>query len=241
MMNAKFSDSKVIKFENAELDRRVGGIPFPSLTLIEGPNDSGKSVLSQQICYGALKSGYRVMYITTESTAKGLLSHMLDLGWDVTYPFMYGDFIIKTLHVKGIKWNSEISRYFLTALLNFIKRRLNKFDVLIIDSLTYLVTHATPNDVLEFFSECRNVVDSNNKLIIVTIHPYAFDQDLLIRVRSICDGHFLLSVKTFRNRNVLVLTVAKLKGAHQTSGDIISFEVNPAFGIKVLPFTAARA
>jgi len=75
----------------------------------------------------------------------------------------------------------------------------------------------------------------------VTIHPYAFDQDLLIRVRSICDGHFLLSVKTFRNRNVLVLTVAKLKGAHQTSGDIISFEVNPAFGIKVLPFTAARA
>jgi len=240
-MSVIHPDSKTIPFENAELDRRIGGIPFPSLTLIEGPNDSGKSVLSQQICYGALRSGYKVMYITTESTARGLLSHMLSLGWDVSYHFMCGDLIIKTLHVKGIKWNSEISRYFLIALLNFIKRRLSKFDVLIIDSLTYIVTHATPNDVLEFFSECRNVVDSNSKLIIITIHPYAFDQDLLIRVRSICDGHFLLSVKTFRNKNVLVLTVAKLKGALQTSGDIISFEVDPAFGIKVLPFTAARA
>ena len=221
------ADSKIIKFENAELDRKIGGIPIPSLTLIEGPNDSGKSVLCQQICYGALKSGYKVMYITTESTAKGLLMHMIDLGWDVSYHFMYGDFTIKTLHVKGIKWNNEISRYYLIALLNFVKRRLSKFDVLIIDSLTYLVTHATANDVLEFFSECRNIVDSQNKLIIITVHPYAFDQDLLIRVRSICDGHFILSIKTFRDKNVLVLTVSLLRWAFQKSPAFIRLEVNP--------------
>jgi len=47
----------------------------------------------------------------------------------------------------------------------------------------------------------------------ITIHPYAFNQDLLIRMRSICDIHFTLTVKEMGEKIVKLLQVPKLKGA----------------------------
>lgn len=233
--------AQVLKFNNAELDRRTGGIPLPSLTLVEGPNDSGKSVIVQQLTWSALNSGYKVCYITTEDTVRGLLSHMKSLSWHVDDFFIRGDFKITSVHIRGIRWNSEISKFYLIGLLNFVKRREKDSNVYVIDSLTYVITHAEERDILEFFSECRNLVDTQGKSFFITIHPYALNQELLIRVRSICDGHFLLSVKNFRDKNVLVLNIAKLRGALRTANNIVSFEVDPNFGIKVLPFSSAKA
>ena len=230
----------VLKFENAELDRRIGGIPIPSLTLIEGPNDSGKSVLTQQIAYGALKNGLKVLYITTEVSVKGLLSHMRSLSWDVDGYFMTGSLKITPLNVVGMEWSPESSKYFLTALISYARRKKDSFDLCIVDSLTHLITHAKPVDVLAFFSQCRCFVDSYDKTFILTLHPYSLDQELMVRIRAICDGHLNLAIRTFRDKNILTLNISKLKGATQTSGSFISFEVNPAFGIKVLPFTATR-
>jgi len=230
----------LLKFENPELDKRVGGFPLSSLTLIEGPNDSGKSVLVQQITYAALKSGLRVLYITTENTVKGLLSNMQSLSWDVTDFFAQGFFKITPLYTSGTRWSTEVSKYFLTTLLNYIKKKYDFLDVVIIDSLTHLVAYASENDVLDFFSQCRQLVDLSGKTIILTLHSYSLKQELLVRVRAICDGHFNLSIRNFRDKNYLTLNVAKLKGASQSSGSFISFEVTPAFGIKVLPFTASK-
>ena len=231
---------RVLKFENPELDRKIGGIPIPSLTLIEGPNDSGKSVLVQQLAYGALKNGFRVVYITTETSVKSLLSHMRGLNWDVDDYFISGVFRITPLNVAGMEWNPESSKYFLTALISFARKKQNFFDECIVDSLTHLITHAKPVDVLAFFSQCRHFVDSQGKTFIITLHPYSLNQELMIRIRAICDGHLNLAIRTFRDKNILTVNVSKLKGASQTSGSFISFEVNPAFGIKVLPFTATR-
>ena len=233
-------EERLVKFGNPELDKRLGGIPIPSLNLIEGPNDSGKSILSQQIAYGALSSGFRVLFITTEGTTKGLISQMESLGWKITEYFLNGSFGVTPLHTSGMAWNTEISKYYLIALTNFVKRKVERFDVFIIDSLTHVVTHAQPNDVLDFFSKCRYVVDEKDKVFIVTLHPYALDQQLLIRVRGFCDGHFLLSIKTFGKGQALMLNVSKLKGATRTSSEIISFEASPAYGIKILPFTTAK-
>ncbi|MCX5998264.1 MAG: hypothetical protein NTU41_01375 [Chloroflexi bacterium] len=55
-----------------EVDEKLGGgIPVGSLGLIEGHSDAGKSVLSQQLTYGALvESQVWVVYYTTENTVK---------------------------------------------------------------------------------------------------------------------------------------------------------------------------
>lgn len=38
-------DENILKLNNPELDRKMGGLPLPSLTLVEGANDSGKTII----------------------------------------------------------------------------------------------------------------------------------------------------------------------------------------------------
>ncbi len=239
-MGFEKENKKALKTGNSELDRLIGGIPIPSMDLVEGVNDSGKSVFVQQLTYGALHQGFKVRYLTTENTIKSLISQMTSITLDITPFFISGKLNITPLHVKGLLWDDTTSMYHLTLLLNFLNEK-DKSDLIIIDSLTYLVTHAITNDVLDFFSGCRNIVDYNEKTIIITIHPYAFESDLMARIRSICDGHFTLKVKEVGEKTVRMLEIAKLRGAQKITGNIISFEVDPVFGLKIVPLTQARA
>jgi len=51
-------DKNILSTGNSEIDKKIAdGIPLGSLTLIEGENDTGKSVLTQQIIWGAMKQG----------------------------------------------------------------------------------------------------------------------------------------------------------------------------------------
>ena len=233
-------EPRCIKSMNSELDRRIGAIKLPFLWIIEGPNDSGKSVLAQQYTYGALNAGYKLLYITTETGIKGLLKNMKEISLDVTQYFLTGRLMVFELHVKNLKWDKALSSRFLDLIVRTI-RKFMRYDIFVIDSLTYLVTHAEEKDILDFFTQTRNLVDDHGRSILITIHPYAFNQDLLVRMRSICDIHFTLTVKEIGEKIVKLLQVPKLKGAIKPSSIILSFEVDPAFGIKVLPFSQARA
>ena len=53
-----------------------GGIPEGSLILIEGQSNAGKSVVTQQLRYGALNSGSDVALYTTENTPRSLFRQM---------------------------------------------------------------------------------------------------------------------------------------------------------------------
>ena len=50
------------------------------MTLIEGQSDAGKSVLCQQMIWGSLTGGFKVLLFTTENTVKSLVSQMESLG-----------------------------------------------------------------------------------------------------------------------------------------------------------------
>ena len=72
-----------ISSHNSELDSKMGGgLPMGSLALIEGGSGSGKSVLSQQIIWGALQDCFTVAVFTSENTISSLISQMdkLNLG-----------------------------------------------------------------------------------------------------------------------------------------------------------------
>jgi flagellar protein FlaH len=229
-----------LKFGNAELDRRIGGIPMPSLSLIEGANDSGKTTFAQQIAYGVVSNGLKLAYFTTEESVKSLLRNMNSLNWDTTDAYITGRLKVISINTMKISWEPEISKYYLVILSNYLKKKLEGFNYVVIDSLTQLVTHANPSDVIDFFGLCRSIVDTQKKSFSLTIHPYALNQELATRMRSFCDGQFVLEKKNFQDKDVLSLTVAKLKGAAKTGDSTITFEVSPSFGIKILPFTSTR-
>jgi flagellar protein FlaH len=239
-----FSSSKkaeTMRIGNDELERLTGGIPIPSLNLIEGENDTGKSVFIQAVAWGALSQGFTVRYITTEMTAASLVSQMESLSFHCMPFFINGNFRITAFHSKGINWDQDIASNYLAVMLNFIKKK-GDADLIIFDSLTYIATHASENGLLNFVSELRNFVDSRNRVVFISIHPFAFDSHLLIRIRSICDGHVLFKVKTLpSNEMARSLEISKLRGATMGNNNLSVFKVEPAMGIRVLPFTQVKA
>jgi len=223
-----------------ELDRVIGGIPIPSMNLIEGENASGKSVLAQHIAYGAVKAGMDVRYITTENTVKSLVEQMSDLGLDVWRYMLRGLFKITAMQVKGIRWDRHVAKHYLNSLKFFISKR-GAASLVIIDSLTYAITHAREKDVLSFFSDLRNMVDRDGRTFVVTVHPNALTEDMLIRIRSVCDGNIRLKVQAVPGREIIrALEVCKLRGASNPSKSMAIFKVVPGFGIKVVPFSQVK-
>ncbi len=224
---------------NAEIDKRLGGgIPLGSLTLIEGENDTGKSVLCQQFTWGGLRHGLNIAYYTTENTIRSFLSQMESLSLDVTDFFAWGYLKIYTIHLEGIDWTPDQMRKILSLAADHI--RSIKEDVVIIDSLTMFTTYSTEDDILEFFTKMKNICDTG-KTILITLHQHAFKEDTLVRIRAACDNHLFLRKEQVGDRYVMVLEVSKVRGAKRTTGNIVSFEVHPGFGLKIIPVSQAQA
>ena len=89
---------KTIRIGIEELDRGIGGgIPHPSLIIIEGEHGSGKTVLSQYVIKAFLDNGLRVLSITSEATVKEYLSMMDSLGLKATDSFLSNRLLITPL------------------------------------------------------------------------------------------------------------------------------------------------
>jgi len=239
MMEELEEKKNILTSGNSEIDKRLGGgIPLGTLTLIEGENDTGKSVLCQQFVYGALISGYTVAYYTTENTIKSLLKQMESLSLDISDFYAFGYIKIFPIHIEGIEWSTEQMRRILNLVANHMKSI--KEEIIIVDSLTMFTTYSTEDDVLEFLTKLKNLAD-NGKTILITLHQHAFKEDTLVRIRSACDCHLFLRKEQVGDRYVCVLEVSKIRGAKKTTGNIVSFEVHPGFGLKIIPVSEARA
>ncbi|GEM_PF-167420 len=234
------SQKLILKTLNPELDRKLGdGLVLPTLALIEGPNDSGKSVLCYQLCHGALNIGFKVCFVTTEQSIKGLINAMEGLNFNVKYHFLAGNLKVIELHVEGLKWSKEVSKQYLNILYKYMDIASKKYQIFFVDSLTYIITNAEREDILNFFTSILNLTEKGSS-IFITLHDYALDQDLMIRIRSICDTHIVLSIKEVSGKIMRLLKILKAKGVEKTADSVIGFEIDPAFGLKVLPFSQAR-
>ena len=108
------------------------------------------------------------------------------------------------------------------------------------DSLTGLVTHSEDRAVIDFFAACKRLCD-DGRTIIAVVHSYAFEDKMLIRIRSLCDAHLVLKVEQVGERLVKIMEVAKVRNADQSTGNIISFDVEPGMGMKIIPISKAKA
>ncbi len=227
----------VISTGHAEIDKKLGGgIPVGSLILIEGESDAGKSVLCQQMIWGSLKNDIKVMLFTTENTVKSLMPQMSSLGLDVLDQLLLGwfkIFLIKPSELKGTA--ADTFRTILDGVVDH-----EEFGLVIVDSLTPLVSEAKGGEALAYFEHCKQLCDKGKTIINVT-HTYAFDQDFLIRIRSVCDAHFKLMIEKIGDKLVKTLEVAKIRGASQSTGNILSFDIEPEIGMKIMPVSRAKA
>lgn len=230
--------TKSISTANAEVDKKLGGgIPMGSLTLIEGQSDAGKSVLAQHFCYGGLLGDLGVVYYTAENTVRSLLSQMASLGLDVTDYFLIDRLRIYPLQVTTKEMETD---YIFTRLIKHMEILPEAFKLIIVDSLTNIVTHSQESNIIDFFINCKEMCDEG-RTIMPIVHSYAFDEGMLIRIRSLCDAHLKLRLEEVAERLIKMLEVSKVRNAERNTGNIISFEVEPGMGMRIIPINKAKA
>jgi archaeal flagellar protein FlaH len=229
---------RVISTGSSEIDKKMGGgIPEGSLILIEGSSNAGKSVVTQQLLYGALNSGARCVLYTTENTPRSLFRQMQSLSLDVLDFYLLGAF---NVYPVPAAMSAESADTAFHKMLEHLGQLRGKFDVIFIDSLTSFVAQMPESATLQFLTAIKNFVD-DNMTIFFTLHTFAFDEAMFMRIRSLCDAHLRLRVEEMGDKLVKVLEVAKVRGAAKTTGNIISFDVDPGLGMKIIPISKAKA
>ncbi|GAB4518131.1 MAG: ATPase domain-containing protein [Anaerolineae bacterium] len=225
---------KIISSGNPELDSRMGGgIPAETLMLIEGTSGAGKSVLSQQIIWGALQDRNHVSLFTSENSVKSLIRQMQSIDLDVL------DFLLlNKFRAYPIKL-SRLGAHAPHALFLSMQEEFRQ-DVIVIDSFTSALSRGVDDaDVLGFFEGCQRLC-ARGQTIIVTLHSGAVNPDLISPIRSMCDAHLQLRAAQDGQRLVKTLEVAKIRGAASVTGAIVGFEVEPGWGMRVIPISKAR-
>lgn len=221
-----------------EVDEKLGGgVPPGSLCLIEGHSDAGKSVLCQHLTHGTLTSGETsVAYYTTENNVRSLISQMDSLSLHVLDHFLADHLRIYPLTFHVNMQGGKKPFYVLT---HHFSRLPEDFNLIIVDSITLLVSHSDPVAIIDFFSRCKNLCD-NGRTIILVAHSYAFEEDMLSRTRSLCDARLRLRLEQVGDRMVKLMEVLKVRGADRPTGDVVSFDIEPKVGMRIIPLAKAR-
>ncbi len=238
MAEAEGKKREVILTGVPEVDEKLGGgIPLGSLCLIEGHSDAGKSVLCQHLTQGTLVSGgASVAYYTTENNVRSLISQMDSLSLPVLDHFLADHLRIYPLTFHGNMQGGNKPFYVLTHHFSCLPK---EFKLIITDSITLLVSHSNPVSIIDFFSRCKGLCDEGRTVILVA-HSYAFEEDLLARVRSLCDARFRLRLEQVGDRMLKLMEVLKVRGADRPTGDVVSFDIEPKLGMRIIPLAKAR-
>ena len=225
----------VVSTGNEEIDARMGGgIPLGSLTLIDGHSHAGKSVLAQQMMWGSLYEGFQVSFFTTENTVKSLIKQMHSLNLDIL------DFLLLCrLRVYPME-AARSTQGHLDALLEAIGNEQSRGrDIVLVDALTPFVLSSAAADVVAFFEGCKRLC-SEGMTSVNIIHSHAVSSELLVRITSLCDAHLCLRTEEAGARLVKVMEVAKIRGASRNTGNIVSFEIEPGLGMRIVPISKAQ-
>ena len=147
---------------------------------------------------------------------------MESLGLDILDYILMG--WLKIYHLQPSK--TDLGNCF-DMLLDSMERT-NKCELYIIDSLTPIVAYTSLEETLSYFERCKRLCDRGNTVINIA-HSFAFNEEMLIRIRSLCDAHLRLTIEEMGDKLLKSLEVAKVKGADKTTGNIICFDVVVAF------------
>jgi flagellar protein FlaH len=220
-----------------DIDKRLGGgLPPASVTLVEGDPDAGKSIIVQQLGFGALKEGLSVDVFLAEGSAREFLQQMDSLGMSTTDYYLLRRL---SLYQTNLRVDRERAERILHHLLHHIEECGDR-DLFIVDSITPLLFQFDEHYVLSFLANC-NELASQGRTIITTLHSYAMSESLRLRASTIVDAHLRLRIEELGDQLVRTLEVAKIRGAVKTAKNTVSFSVQTGLGLKSVPISKTKA
>jgi flagellar protein FlaH len=205
-----------------------------ALTLIEGDSHSGKSVLAQQMTRGSLHDGFQLSFFTTENTVKSLVKQMQSLDIDILNYLLLNQLRLYPMEFAQTKGD------ILGALLDAVTaERQQGRGMVFIDALTPCINVSQHEAVLGFFERCKRLC-SDGMTILIVVHSHAISKDFLVRVTSLCDAHLRMRTEEVGNKLVKTMEVSKVRGASKNTGNIVSFEIEPGLGMRIIPINRAQ-
>lgn len=141
-----------------------GGIPQGSVVYIEGPEGSGRSVLSQRLAYGFLMNEASVTFVSTEMTIKAFIDQMYSLEYKVG-PFMLNN-KLSYMPVYPLLGDSLARDDFLDKLVN--SSALYDRDILIVDSFSSLVNRKLDDKQAMSLMGFLKKITKMNKTVVLT-------------------------------------------------------------------------
>ena len=235
---------RVIRTGSHPLDKILsGGIPPGSLTVIEGPAATGKSVICQHIIHESLVDGFGVAYFASDNAAEGFATQMGSFGMGVSPYLRSGKLRVYPLEETTLAQDPGCD-YSLANVMSLMAREVERLtsqdSVIIVDSITELATNSEDRAIIGFFSSCKRLCDDGRSIILVA-QPHAFDENMFLRLGHVCDAHLSLRVEKLHAKLATLLTVRKSQNAELTKGNVIAFEVLSGVGISPLPFSKFKA
>jgi len=219
-----------------DIDKKLGGgLPLESVSLIEGDPESGKSVLVQQLSFGALKQGLRTVIFLSEHTVREYLDQMNTLGMSTTDYYLLRRL---ALYQTNFRVEQEKAEQLTRSLVRFIESA-DRHDLIIVDSITPILFQFDARYVLSFLATCKEMAHAG-RTIIVTLHSYAINESLRLRAGSIVDAHIRLSIEEMGKQVVRTMEVNKIRGAVKTIGNSVSFSVEAGLGLKTIPISKTK-
>ena len=210
-------------------DRLNGGIPKGSITLMEGEDGSGKSILSQRLLYGFLVNGYRVTYISTELTTKGFLDQMRSLNYEVLNYMISRQLLF--VPVYPLIGRPRDKSDFLERLMS--AKEIFKSDIIIIDTFSGLspedVSVADIMKVIYFFKK----IVSKNKAIILTVDHNHIAPVVLKHLRNTADVYLQLITNVTEGEISRIIVVRRFSYAVDFVSSVTGFRVEPQVGVIV--------
>ena len=182
--------------------------------------------------WGSLRSAFYLSVLTTENTVKSLIRQMRSLSLDVLDYLLLNRLRVYPLEVSSM--GADAPR----RLLESIGDK-SHCDLVFIDSLTSAISQCSGEDVLRFFEGCKRLC-GNMRSVVIVLHSHAIGGDLLIRLRSLCDAHLQLKTEQVGDKMVRTMEVSKIRGADKTTGNIVSFEVEPGWGMRLVPINKVK-
>ena len=219
----KTRSEEIVSTGDEILDQKLGGgIPAGSLVLIEGESGSGKSVLAQHFMCSALSIDRHVLLYTSDNTESSLLVQMASLGMDVDK---------RNLKVVALPAPNKMRKKPVTleTLLSHMAKSPD-WDLMILDSLTGLLSRESDEDLLSFYTSCKEY-HSQRRTIITLVHPNTISDANLTRIASLCDVYLRLKLESTGDQLVKSLQVAKIRGASEATGGIFTFDVEAGEGM----------
>lgn len=220
-----------VRLRRDELERSLGGgLPTSSLILLEGADGSGKSIVSQRLCYGLVRSEKKVTYISSELNTQGFIEQMASLDYDIKYDML--DDKLLFIPMFPFYGQSRLNSDLLQKLVSC--KRLFDSDVIIFDTLSFLLVNDNISQEESFrFINFLKQLTTLEKTVILCVDQEHLNQKFLTLLKSVCDVILDLELRMFAGSIVRIINVKRFKRSGSEVLNTIPFRVEPGKGLVI--------